>query len=200
MMSATPQTAWPHLTPDCESAVFELFLKAEAMALWAVRSAQLQPVPSHVRTFLRKHEADEENHLRRFEALLGRRSHSRSRLPSVPRQWPVLAVQLYGYEALGLEFARVLVTLRPGLADILMEEEGHVAFFEKEIQKILAGDPSSANQARGSAHTWWRKLPKTIDRYLDAETLQPFRTELGHAIRSAIGKRLARTALLIDVT
>jgi len=33
------------LPPTCERAILEQFLKAEAMALWAVRSAQAQDVP-----------------------------------------------------------------------------------------------------------------------------------------------------------
>src|SRR5215210_2339653 len=104
------------LPAECEPALLERFLKAEAMALWAVRSAQLQDVPAHVRVFLRRHEEDERAHLQHFESMLGHSSHPRSRLPAVPRQWPALAVQLYGYESLGLEFAKLLAAMRPDLA------------------------------------------------------------------------------------
>ena len=97
------------LPPECETALLERFLKAEAMALWTVRSARLQGVPPNVYAFLRKHEEDEEQHLAQFETMIGRQPRERERLPSVPRQWPALAVQLYGYEALGLEFATLLV-------------------------------------------------------------------------------------------
>ena len=37
-------------------------------------------------------------------------------------------MHLYGYEALGLEFARLLVGLRPDLTSILEDEEVHVGF------------------------------------------------------------------------
>ena len=48
------------LPPECETDLLERFLKAEAMALWTVRSARLQDVPPHVYAFLRKHEEDEQ--------------------------------------------------------------------------------------------------------------------------------------------
>ena len=81
------------------------------MALWAVRSARLQNLPPNVQLFLRKHEEDEQDHLRQFESMVGHQSRERERLPVVPRQWPILAVQLYGYELLGLEFAKLLANL-----------------------------------------------------------------------------------------
>lgn len=184
------------LPPECEPALLERFLKAEAMALWAVRSAQLQDVPPNVQTFLRKHEEDERDHLRQFEAMVGHASRERERLPAVPRQWPALAVQLYGYESLGLEFAKLLATLRPDLAAILTDEEAHVGFFEREIQKIVVGNAAAADQARVSALAWWRKLPRTLDRYLDAEVLDPFRTELAHTILTTIEQRFNTAGLL----
>ena len=55
------------LPPSCEQALLERFLKAEAMALWTVRSSQLQDVPPNVLVFLRTHEADEREHLAQFE-------------------------------------------------------------------------------------------------------------------------------------
>ena len=80
------------LPPECETALLERFLKAEAMALWAVRSARLQDVPPNVYAFLRKHEEDEEQHLAQFETMIGRQPRERERLPNraetmVPR-WP----------------------------------------------------------------------------------------------------------------
>ena len=121
------------LPSTCETALLERFLKAEAMALWTVRSARLQDVPPNVYAFLRKHEEDEEQHLAQFETMIGRQPRERERLPSVPRQWPALAVQLYGYESLGLEFATLLVTLRPDLVSIRKDELVHVEFFERRF-------------------------------------------------------------------
>ena len=184
------------LPPSCENALLEQFLKAEAMALWAVRSSQLQQVPPNVLVFLKKHEADERDHLAQFESLLGLRSHDRERLPSVPHQWPALAVQLFGYEALGLEFALLLSGLRPDLSSILEDERAHVGFFEREIRHILSGDAAEAEQARMSARVWRRKLPKTLDRYLDYEPLEPFRRTLAERIVSAIDRRLIDTGLI----
>ena len=184
------------LPAACEQALLERFLKAEAMALWAVRSAQLQDVPPNVRLFLRKHEEDEQDHLRRFESMVGHASHGRERLPAVPRQWPVLAVQLYGYESLGLEFAKLLATLRPDLASILEDEETHVGFFEREIHKILCGDVVAADQAKVSARAWWRKLPHTVERYLDGAALIPFKGRLGKLMLHAIAQRFVAAGLL----
>lgn len=185
-----------HLPPECESALLDRFLKAEAMALWAVRSARLQDLPPNVHTFLRKHEEDEQDHLKQFEAMVGHQSRQRERLPTVPRQWPALAVQLYGYESLGLEFAKLLATMRPDLAAILEDEETHVGFFEREIQKIVAGETGAADQAKVSARAWWRKLPRTLDRYLEAEVLDPHRKELARGILATIEDRFRTAGLL----
>ena len=184
------------LPPSCERALLEQFLKAEAMALWAVRSAQMQEVPQNVRLFLRKHEEDERDHLRQFETMLGHQSRRRESLPTVPRQWPALAVQLYGYEALGLEFATLLATLRPDLSAILEDEATHVGFFEREIQKILSGDPAGADQARTSARAWWRKVPRTVDRYLRDDALVPFRSPLRRRILDALQARIIAIGLV----
>lgn len=184
------------LPAECEPALLERFLKAEAMALWAVQSAQLQDVPPNVQVFLRKHEEDERDHLKQFEAMVGHLSRGRERLPVVPRQWPALAVQLYGYESLGLEFAKLLTMLRPDLAAILQDEETHVGFFEREIRRILAGEAAAAGQARVSARAWWRKLPRTLDRYLEGETLDPFRTDLARRILATIELRLKDVGVL----
>jgi hypothetical protein len=184
------------LPSSCEPALLERFLKAEAMALWAVRSSQLQEVPPNVRTFLQRHEEDEQKHLAQFETMLGHRAHERGQLPSVPRQWPALAVQLFGYEALGLEFALLLAEIRPDLSSILEDELTHVGFFEREIGKILAGDPAAAEHARMSARAWWRKLPRTLDRYLDHASLEPYRQDLARRILAVIERRLIETGLL----
>jgi hypothetical protein len=198
-MSRSHDHAEPFRLPaECETALLKRFLKAEAMALWAVRSAQLQNVPPNVQVFLRKHEEDEQDHLKQFETMVGHPSRTRERLPVVPRQWPVLAVQLFGYEALGLEFAKLLATLRPDLRAILEDEEAHVGFFEREIQKILAGKTPAADQARVSALAWWRKVPKTIDRYLQGDELEPFRVELARTIRDAIAQRFVDARLLAN--
>lgn len=196
MTGPAHQRESPCLPPECEAALLERFLKAEAMALWAVRSARLQDLPPNVQTFLRKHEEDERGHLAQFEAMVGHQSRERERLPTVPRQWPALAVQLYGYEALGLEFAKLLAAMRPDLAAILVDEETHVGFFEREIQKILAGEPAAAEQARVSARAWWRKLPRTVERYLEAEPLDPFRMDLACRILAVIGERFRAAGLL----
>ena len=184
------------LPSSCEPALLERFLKAEAMALWAVRSSQLQQVPPNVRLFLQRHEEDEQRHLAQFETILGHQAHARGQLPSVPRQWPALAVQLFGYEALGLEFALLLADVRPDLSSILEDELTHVGFFEREIRKILAGEQADAEQARTSARAWWRKLPRTLDRYLEHSTLEPYRQELARKILSALECRLIGAGLL----
>ncbi len=177
-------------------ALLERFLKAEAMALWTVQSARLQDVPPNVHTFLRKHEEDERQHLAQFEAMIGRQPRGRERLPSVPRQWSALAVQLYGYESLGLEFATLLVTLRPDLGSIREDELVHVEFFEQEIHRILRGEATAAEQARMSAGAWWRKLPRTLDRYLEAAALTPYKQALTERILGAIERRFRDIGLL----
>jgi len=184
------------LPSSCEPALLERFLKAEAMALWTVRSSQLQEVPQNVQTFLRRHEADEQRHLAQFEAILGHQAHKRGQLPSVPKQWPALAVQLFGYEALGLEFALLLAEVRPDLSSILEDELAHVGFFEREIGKILAGEPAAAEHARMCARAWWRKLPRTLDRYLAHSALEPYRVELTRRILSALEQRLIGAGLV----
>src|SRR5688572_23316159 len=102
-----------HLPQTCEQALLEQFLKAESMALRLVRSAQAKDVPPGVLLFLRRHEEEESRHLRQFEQLLGTTSTASTALPRVPSQWWVLAVHLFGYEALGLEFAKLLAAVRP---------------------------------------------------------------------------------------
>jgi hypothetical protein len=184
------------LPSSCERAILEQFLKAEAMALWAVRSAQAQDVPPAVLQFLRRHEEEEAEHLKQFELLLGTSSHGKSALPRMPNQWRVLAVHLYGYETLGLEFARLLVGLRPDLISILEDEEVHVGFFEVEVHRILARGGSVADGARQAAQAWRRRLPRTVDRYLQAESFGPFRDELRRHILDVIDRRFLAVGLL----
>jgi hypothetical protein len=184
------------LPSSCERAILEQFLKAEAMALWAVRSAQTQDVPPAVLQFLRRHEEEEAQHLKQFELILGVSSHGKTALPRMPSQWRILAVHLYGYEALGLEFARLLVSLRPDLTSILEDEEVHVGFFEQEARAILAQGGPAADGARQAAQAWRRRLPRTVDRYFHDESLAPFRDELRQHILNVIDARFLAVGLL----
>jgi len=184
------------LPSTCERAILEQFLKAEAMALWAVRSAQVQDVPPVVLQFLRRHEEEEAQHLKQFELLLGTSSHGKTVLPRMPSQWRILAVYLYGYETLGLEFARLLVGLRPGLASIMKDEEVHVEFFEQEVRHILIQGGPAAHDTRQAAQAWRRRLPRTIDRYLHDESLAPFREGLRQYILDVIDERFLAVGLL----
>jgi hypothetical protein len=184
------------LPSSCERAILEQFLKAEAMALWAVRSAQVQDVPRGVVQFLRRHEEEEAQHLKQFEVLLGTNSHEKAALPRMPSQWRVLAVHLYGYEALGLEFARLLVGLRPDLTSILEDEEAHVGFFEYEVRALLDHGGSAADGARQAAQAWRRRLPRTVHRYLHDESLAAFRDELQQHILDMIDARFLAVGLL----
>ena len=184
------------LPPSCETALLERFLKAEAMALWSVRSAQAKDVPPGVMEFLRRHEEEEARHLQAFETRLGVRSHAREKLPRVPSQWWALAVHLYGYETLGLEFAKLLVQLRPDLQEILDDEAVHVSFFEGEVRKVLAQGGGPAAGAKDSARAWWRRLPPTVNRYLEGEALAPFRSDLQALILHSIENRFALVGLL----
>ena len=184
------------LPSSCERAILEQFLKAEAMALWAVRSAQAQDVPATALKFLRHHEEEEAQHLKRFELLLGTSSHSKPALPRMPSPWKILAVHLYGYETLGLEFARLLVGLRPDLASILEDENAHVEFFECEVRHILIQGGPAAQSTRQAAQAWRRRLPRTVDRYLHDESLAPFREGLRQHILDVIDERLRNVGLL----
>ncbi len=184
------------LPGSCETALLERFLKAEAMALWSVRAAQAKDVPPGVLQFLRRHEEEEAQHLREFEVRLGVRSHAREKLPRVPSQWWALVIHLYGYETLGLEFAKLLVQVQPGLQSILDDEEVHVGFFEEEVRKVLAQGGAAAEGARQSAAAWWRRLPPTVDRYLEGDSLAPFRTELRLVILDSIRARFVAVGLL----
>jgi hypothetical protein len=185
------------LPSSCERAILEQFLKAESMALWAVRSAQAQDIPPGVLQFLRRHEEEEAQHLKQFEQLLGMSSHGKTALPRMPNQWRVLAVHLYGYETLGLEFARLLVRLRPDLTSILEDEEVHVDFFENGVRAILIHGGRAADGARQAAQAWRRRLPRTIDRYLHDECLAPFREEIQRHILDVIDAHFLAVGLLV---
>jgi hypothetical protein len=190
------------LPKSCEQALLERFLKAEAMALWAVQSAQVQQihdVPPHVLPFLRRQEEEEAEHLKEFERRLGVPPKQRDRLPRVPRQWSALAVQLLGYEALGLEFAKLLAQVQPDLGSILKDELIHVAFFEKEVAQLLLSGGPPAEGARQSARAWWRRLPRTLDRYLEGASLAAYRADLRRAILVAIEERFIALGLLHSV-
>jgi len=165
------------------------------MALWAVRSAQAQDVPAAALKFLRRHEEEEAQHLKQFELLLGTSSHGKTAFPRMPSQWRILAVHLYGYETLGLEFARLLVGLRPDLASILEDEEGHVEFFEREVRSILIQGGPAARDTRQAAQAWRRRLPRTVDRYLRDESLAPFREGLRQHILDVIDERFLTVGL-----
>lgn len=184
------------LPSSCERAILEQFLKAEAMALWAVRSAQSQDVPPGVLKFLRRHEEEEAQHLKQFELLLGEKSHVKTALPRMPNQWRVLAVHLYGYETLGMEFAKLLVGLRPDLISILEDEEAHVGFFEYEVRAILVHGGSAADGARQAAQAWRRRLPRTVEQYLHDTCFAPFREELRRHMLNAIDTRFLAVGLL----
>ncbi len=184
------------LPSSCERAILEQFLKAEAMALWAVRAAQAQDVPPGVLQFLRRHEEEEAQHLKQFELLLGMNSHGKTALPRMPSQWRVLAVHLYGYETVGLEFARLLVGLRPDLISILKDEEVHVGFFEHEVHTILVHGGPVADGARQAAQAWRRRLPPTVNRYLHDESFAPIRDELQRHILGVIDARFLAVGLL----
>ena len=184
------------LPVTCERALLERFLKAEAMALWAVRSAKAKDVPEGVLSFLLRHEEEEAKHLKEFETRLGIQSHARQKLPRMPSQWWALVIHLFGYEALGLEFAKLLVQVQPDLQSILEDELVHVDFFEREVQKVLKQGGPAAESARESAKAWWRRLPPTVERYLEGAALDPFRPELRGRILTAIQVRFSSVGLL----
>ncbi len=162
--------------------------------MYSVRAAQAL-VPGHALDFLKRHEEEEQVHLREFEKLTGIAAREKLVLPRLPKQWHALAVHLYGYEALGLEFARLLASLRPDLAHILADEETHVAFFEREIEKILAPGRGPANGAREYARAWMKRVPRTVEKYLQGEELAPYRGALQAAILAALEARFASIGL-----
>jgi hypothetical protein len=184
-----------NLPPSCERPLLERFLRAEAMAMYSVKSAQAD-VPAHALGFLKRHEEEEQVHLREFEKLTGIAAREKVVLPRLPRQWHALAVHLYGYEALGLEFAKLLASIRPDLAHILADEETHVAFFEREIAKILSPGRGPANGAREYARAWIRRVPRTIEKYLQGEELAPHRDGLKALVLGAIERRFISAGLL----
>jgi hypothetical protein len=165
------------------------------MAMWAVKSAQ-SDVPKHALSFLQRHEEEEREHLKIFEGLTGERAREKAVLPKMPKQWHAMAVHLYGYEALGLEFARLLAGIRPDLAHVLKDEEVHVGFFEAEVKRILDGGRGPANGAREYARAWMRRIPKTLERYLRGDGLEPYQDELSVRILGSIRARFDAIGLL----
>ncbi|RPH81783.1 MAG: hypothetical protein EHM80_01235 [Nitrospiraceae bacterium] len=107
-------------------------------------------------------------------------------------------MHLCGYEALGLEFGRLLVGLRPDLASILLDEEVHVGFFEQEVRAILVHGGPSADGARQAGKAWRRRLPRTVDRYLRDESLALFRHELRQHILDVIDERFCAVELMAE--
>jgi hypothetical protein len=183
------------LPATCEKAILSRFLRAEAMAMWAVKAAQAD-TPKHALAFLQRHEEEERDHLKIFEGLTGEQAREKTVLPKLPRQWHQLAVHLYGYEALGLEFARLLAGIRPDLAHILADEETHVGFFETEVKRILDAGRGPANGAREYAKAWMRRIPKTLERYLRGDGLEPYQAELTERILATISGRFRAIGLL----
>ena len=183
------------LPSSCEKTILSRFLRAEAMAMWAVKSAQAD-TPKHALAFLKRHEEEEREHLKIFEGLTGEQAREKTALPKMPRQWHQLAVHLYGYEALGLEFARLLAELRPDLAHVLKDEEAHVGFFESEVKRLLDAGKGPANGAREYARAWMRRIPKTLDRYLRGDGLEPYQAELAGRILDSIRARFAAIGLV----
>jgi hypothetical protein len=118
----------------------------------------------------------------------------------MPSQWWALAIHLFGYETLGLEFAKLLVQVQPELRSILEDEEVHVDFFEREAKNVLAQGGSAAEGAREAAKAWWRRVPPTVDRYLEGDALEPFRPELRQRILAAIHLRFSQVGLLDSKT
>ena len=119
-------------------------------------------------------------------------AREKTALPRVPKQWHALSVQLYGYESLGLEFAKLLADVRPDLAHILEDEKTHVGFFEREVRKVLDAGGRPADEAREFARTWFRKVPKTVERYVSGLE----RDGLRDVILAAIEARFKDVGLL----
>jgi hypothetical protein len=95
----------------------------------------------------------------------------------------------------GLEFARLLVGLRPDLISIFKDEEVHVRFFEHEVRTILMQGGSVADGARQAALSWRRRLPPTVNRYFHDESFAPVRDELQGHILGVIDERFLAVGL-----
>ena len=61
---------------------------------------------------------------------------------------------------------------------------------------MLAQSGTTADGARQSAGAWWRRLPSTVDRYLEGDSLTPFRSELKARIMGCIFTRFESLTLL----
>jgi hypothetical protein len=183
------------LPRDCERPILDQFLRAEGMAMRAVRAAR-HDAPDHAIAFLRHHEEEEREHLKLFEGLTGRRAVDREDLPRLPGSWAAVAVNLFGYESLGFEFARLLAEIRPDLSHVLADEEGHVRFFETELRRILDAGGADAEGARAYVAGWLRRLPRTVKRYLRAEELAPWRSDIEARILDGVLARFRAIGLV----
>lgn len=175
------------MTPR-ELAILERFLRAEAMAKYALRSAR-EGVPADVAEFMRRQELEEEKHQSRFEAVTGIKARERETLPRMPRHWHEIAVQLLGYESLGWEFANLAAAetsgpVREMIREILLDETGHVRFYEESLRRILAEERGPARGARVFAAAFLRRLPTTIDRYLRGADLGAHRDAILEGVRA----------------
>lgn len=90
----------------------------------------------------------------------------------------------------------MLAQVQPDLASILDDEMVHVGFFEKEVAQLLLLGGTAAEKARQSARAWWRRLAPTLDRYLDGDSLTPYRADLRLSILMAIEGRFTALGLL----
>jgi hypothetical protein len=95
-----------------------------------------------------------------------------------------------------LEFAKLLVELRPDLSAIFEDEKQHVAFFERELAKMVARGGTTASTVQQSARAWWKRLSRTLDRYLGDESFEPYRAGLRLAVLGAIEERSLSIGLL----
>jgi hypothetical protein len=86
--------------------------------------------------------------------------------------------------------------MRPDLAHILKDEESHVGFFETEVKRLLDGGRGPANGAREYATAWMRRIPKTLERYLRGDGLEPYQAELTGSILATIRARFTAIGLL----
>lgn len=179
-----------------ERAILERFLRAEAMAKYALRSA-MDRVPEEVQDFLRRQEAQEAEHQQRFERITGLQAQDRGKLPKMPMQWNACAVRLLGYEALGYEFAQLALAETSGstremVAEILVDEAEHVRFYEEALKKILDEGGPRAEETRHMAGAFLRRLPKTVERYLRGAELAAFQERVLEGVRRRFGS-LGRT-------
>src|SRR5262249_16265216 len=92
--------------------------------------------------------------------------------------------------------AKLLVQVQPDLQSILDDERGHVRFFEQQVIEMLASSELTAEAVRKSARAWWRRLPRTLERYLEGDGLTQYRSELRELILTTIKDRFGALGLL----